>query len=234
VLTLLVNGLLQQLGEGDDAEFLRGLLERYPLESVSVSGKSIKILFMSANPDNLARLRSDKEYREVDAALQSSRYRERFTLVAAPATRILDLPELLLRHEPTIVHFSGHGAVAGLVAEKDDGSAALIPPEAAAGLFRALSAPIRVVILNACVSETQAEAIAREIGCVVGMTNEIGDGAAILFATGFYQALGYGQSVQKAFDLGTNRMALGGSRASSTPRLLTKPGINADEQVLAR
>lgn len=234
VITLLINGLLQGLGEGEDAEFLRSLLERYPLEAASAGSQPIKILFVSASPDNLARLRSDREYREVDAALQSSRYRDRFTLIAAPATRVLDLPELLLRHEPNVVHFSGHGAVVGLVAEQNDGSAALIPPEAAAALFRALSAPLRLVVLNACLSETQADAIAGEVGCVVGMTGEIGDGAAILFATGFYQALGYGQSVQKAFDLGTNRIALGGSKGSATPRLIARRGVSADDLVLAR
>jgi hypothetical protein len=33
VITLLINGLLQQLGEGEDVAFLRGLLTRYPLET---------------------------------------------------------------------------------------------------------------------------------------------------------------------------------------------------------
>ena len=64
-------------------------------------------------------------------------------------------------------------------------------------------------MLNACYSEAQAQAIAKHIDCVVGMTTAVGDDAAIDFATAFYRALGYGRDVQTAFDLGTNQIALG-------------------------
>jgi hypothetical protein len=67
---------------------------------------------------------------------------------------------------------------------------------------------IRCVILNACYSEQQAGAIAEHIDCVIGMTEAIGDKAAISFASAFYQALGYGRDVKTAFDLGCVQIGL--------------------------
>jgi hypothetical protein len=71
---------------------------------------------------------------------------------------------------------------------------------ALAGLFRALKGRTRLVVLNACSSRPQAEAVAEEVDCVVGMGRAISDGAAIDFAASFYRALGFGRSVRNVFD----------------------------------
>ena len=83
---------------------------------------------------------------------------------------------------------------------------------------------IRCVVLNACYSEQQAQAIAEHIDCVVGMTNAVGDDAAIQFATAFYRALGFGRDVQTAFDLGTNLIGLQGLPDEDIPHLVAKRG----------
>ena len=72
-----------------------------------------------------------------------------------------------------------------------------------------------------------AEAVAEEVDCVVGMSEKIGDEAAIRFAGGFYQALGYGRSVQTAFELGCNKINLAKLDEEAVPKLLVKPGVNA-------
>ena len=47
-----------------------------------------------------------------------------------------------------------------------------------------------------------------QIGCVIGMPSEVGDQTAIAFAVpAFYQALGYGQDIKTAFDLGCVQLA---------------------------
>ena len=94
-------------------------------------------------------------------------------------------------------------------------------------MFRALNDNVRCVVLNACFSSTQAQAIAQEIDCVVGMSQAIGDDAAIQFASGFYQALGYGRSVQTALDLGCSQIDLEALGDEATPQLLVKPGADA-------
>jgi hypothetical protein len=74
--------------------------------------------------------------------------------------------------------------------------------------------------LNACYSATQARAIAEHIPYVVGMSESIGDDAAILFAIGFYKALAGGKSIPKAFEFGKVEIRLHGIPEHGTPVLI--------------
>jgi hypothetical protein len=75
------------------------------------------------------------------------------------------------------------------------------------------------VVLNACYSEVQAEAIAQHIPFVIGMNDAIGDIAAVKFSVGFYDALGAGWSYPEAYQLGCNAIALTASSQSLIPVL---------------
>ena len=189
----------------------------------------IRILFLAANPVDTPALRLDEEIRAIDGALREAEFRDRFEIRQEWATRIGDLQEALLRHDPDIVHFSGHGTEASeIVLTSATGTGEPVPREALGRLFAVLADHIRCVVLNACYSEGQAEAIAEHIDCVVGMTQAVGDDAAIEFATGFYRALAYGRSVQTAFDLGANLIALHGLPDEATPHLVASKGNAAE------
>ena len=116
-------------------------------------------------------------------------------------------------------------AYAALLAQGLDGAGEARPvqPEALASLFAILKDNVRCVVLNACFSNQQAGGIARSIDCVIGMAEEVADTAAIDFATGFYLGLGYGRSVQTAFELGRNRINLAG-QAGAHPRVRLRVG----------
>jgi hypothetical protein len=103
---------------------------------------------------------------------------------------------------------------------------------ALASLFRALKDNIRVVMLNACYSRGQADAITEVIDCAIGMNKAIGDRAAITFAASFYRALGFGRSVQEAFEQGKTALLLEGIAEESTPELHVRQGIDASAIVL--
>ncbi|MFN8443986.1 MAG: hypothetical protein U0175_24610 [Caldilineaceae bacterium] len=79
--------------------------------------------------------------------------------------------------------------------------------------------------MNACFSETQANAIAQHINFVVGMNQKLGDQAAIAFAIGFYQALGAGRTIDEAYKLGVVQIRLQGSPEHLTPVLLKKNNL---------
>jgi hypothetical protein len=68
----------------------------------------------------------------------------------------------------------------------------------------------------------------------VGMKGTIGDIAAIEFVSAFYQALGYGRSVQTAFHLGCNAIAILGIPEANTPRLVMRKGVDAAQLLLTR
>jgi hypothetical protein len=191
-----------------------------PATTRETAGK-IKILFLASLPDDQSRLRLDKEYREIEARIRASQHRDRLELVSRWAVRARDLQDVLLHEKPQIVHFSGHGsATEELILEDDHGRTRPVSKKALTGLFRILKDDIRVVVLNACFSKPQAEAIAEQVGCAVGMKQAIGDAAAIEFASAFYQAIGYERSIQTAFELGCNALELLGIPEEDTPTLV--------------
>ncbi len=163
------------------------------------------ILILASNPKNTSQLRLDEEVREIDAGLQRAKKRELFDLKQRWAVRYQEVYQALLDFKPQIVHFIGHGSGDdGLALEDENGNLKLVDTEAIAELFGLFSNKIECVVLNACYSEVQAIAIAKYIPYVIGMNQAIGDKAAIKFATGFYDAIGAGESVEFAYKLGCN------------------------------
>jgi len=212
----------------------------------TVAPAKIRILFLGANPSDTTRLALGREVREITQRLRTTPQGEHFELVSEWAVRIRDLQAALLRYKPQIVHFSGHGRgnhfpdPAGatreflpadepdeeelggeILVEDDAGMAQPIPAPALADLFRIVGG-VHCVVLNACHSAAQAEAIRKHVDAVVGMSRSIEDSAAIHFAWAFYQGLGFGNSVGKAFELGKNQIDLAGLRDGKVPTLLTR------------
>ncbi|MDM8539755.1 TIR domain-containing protein [Desulfococcaceae bacterium HSG9] len=210
--------------------------ETQPLHDAPNSGKKpgaatpqfdlserIKILFLGANPTDNMRLRLDEEVRSIDQALLSARFRDRFDFLQEWAVQTTDLPGILMRHEPNVVHFSGHGSSKSeIMLENSLGQSMPVPPRTLSKLFAVLRGHIRCVVLNACYSEDQAKSIAEHIDCVIGMSDAIGDRAAINFVSAFYQALAYGKNIKTAFDLGCIQIDLAGLAEGDKPRLIQR------------
>jgi hypothetical protein len=117
--------------------------------------------------------------------------------------------------------------------EDAGGKARSVSQAALSTLFSLLKDNLRVVVLNACYSQPQAEAIAQHIDCVVGMAEAVGDRTAIVFAAAFYQALAYGRDVQTAFSLARNQAQLEGLPDEDVPQLLA-PNANPAQVAFAR
>src|SRR6516165_5603952 len=80
-----------------------------PRPSGLAPGK-LKVLFLAANPRS--DLRIDEEIRGIQQRVWSSGAVE---IIPALAARREDLIDLLNRHKPHIVHFSGHGSRLGQI-----------------------------------------------------------------------------------------------------------------------
>lgn len=185
------------------------------------------VLFFASNPDDVTSLRLDEEARAIKEKIERSEHRDVLDLVTRWATRPDDLLQELNDLQPTVVHFSGHGSAAGeLVLMNDSRQAKLVNPEALRALFSTLKDNIRLVVLNACYSKTQATAIADVIDCVIGMNSSIGDQAAIAFAASLYRAIGYGRSVKDAFEQGKVSLMLEGVPEENTPELHVREGVD--------
>ncbi|NEQ53697.1 MAG: adenylate cyclase [Leptolyngbya sp. SIO3F4] len=187
------------------------------------------ILILTANPSDTSRLRLDEEVREIQEGLNLSAERDSFNVVSQWATRPDDLRRALLKYKPQIVHFSGHGAGAnGLVLESDTGKAKPVSGSALSRLF-GLFPSVECVLFNACYSQVQADAVVKHVDYVVGMTDAIGDRAAIEFAVGFYDALGYGNPVPFAYEVGLSAIALEGLEEIATPVLKIRKGLEKSD-----
>jgi len=183
------------------------------------------ILFLAANPTDATRLRLGQESRDIQGKLQLAKERDRFQFEQRWAVRPEDLMQALLDIDPQIVHFSGHGTSEGELCLEDlSGKIHPVKADVLGALFKLEADHLQCVVLNACYSEIQANAIGKYIPYVIGMNQAIGDQAAISFAVGFYQALGGGCSIQEAYERGCLLISLQNIPEYLTPVLITKKG----------
>ena len=167
------------------------------------------ILFLAANPHDEQLLRVTRELREIKEILSKSRNRD-WTIRDEGAVRAADFLHALHASQPTIVHFSGHGAHDGSVFIEDDaGGGIAVRPEVLRDLF-ASETSIECVVLDACFSIAQAEAIASDVPYAIGTTGTIADDSAIAFSMGFYQGLTTGKKIDEAFKSGVDLIRLSG------------------------
>ena len=192
-------------------------------------GPAIKrtILVLAANPKNTPQLRLDQEVREISNGLERAKKRDEFSLQQKWAARPLDVRRAMLDYKPNIVHFCGHGSgEEGIAFEDANGQALLVSADALSGFFELFADKVDCVVLNACYSERQAEAIVKHIPHVIGMKKAIGDAAAIEFAVAFYDALGAGESIEFAYKLACNAIQWAGIPEHLTPVLKLKTQVS--------
>ncbi len=221
------------------------LSDKLPDEGEDGSGPSSfkrdVILFLASNPSKSAKLQLDKEFIEIFNALQDGEIE--FTLKAEWAITPNDLQRAILKHRPRIIHFSGHGAgtgnskqegtreldfedeephEGGIYVQTSIGKPKLVAARALTNLFRVFSKKIEidVVLLNACHSQPQAEAISEHVPYVIGMNKAVSDRSAIDFSIGFYQGISNEDDIEFAFNLAANNIMLeGGFDEAETPVL---------------
>lgn len=116
------------------------------------------------------------------------------------------------------------GYTGGIVVEDNSGKARLVKADALATLFGNISG-IKCVILNACYSEAQAKAILEKIPYVIGMNTAVPDNTAIMFATGFYRALGNGRDYENAFNLAKSLIEIEGLKGADIPVIHINPSL---------
>ncbi|MEM7573521.1 MAG: CHAT domain-containing protein [Bacteroidota bacterium] len=175
----------------------------------------IKILMLTSNPSDTVKLNLDREHSRINSELEDKGSSAEFKLYRQRDTTIMDLTKSIVKHDPHIVHFSGHGQDAKAAVEIDESDPlAEVQPDQKGGLmfqqiegheskivdaktlqflFKSFTSthkvPIKVVMLNACHASEQAAAIGSVVDYVIGTNDAIMDEAAWTFSTGFYHIL---------------------------------------------
>src|ERR1044072_8706261 len=186
----------------------------------------IRVLLLAANPPESDRLQLDEEIRMIQRHLDDTGG-IKFDLRLELAVRRDDFPSLLMRYQPHIVHFAGHGTKeGGIVFQDEAGAEAVLSPQVLAGYFSVLTDNVQCVILNSCYGAAQAHTIAQSIDSVIAMQGQAPDYMGIRFSRGFYEALARGRSIGDAFEIA--RLLITGAEPEDAeiPRLFVRKGLD--------
>jgi hypothetical protein len=189
--------------------------------------EKIHILFLSANPWTTGRILVDEEAREIFERIQEGPYRDLIELHKHTATRAIDLQRLLLLHKPHIVHFSGHASKKHkLILGGAPGRGKTIDQQGLVEVLALYNHHLRLVLLNACFTKTQARSLAEVVDYSVGTGRGIGDKGSVAFAGAFYRALGFGKSIREAFESAKAELVLTKMPRTQGIELFVRDGIS--------
>ena len=78
---------------------------------------------------------------------------------------------------------------------------------------------IRLVVFNACFSESQAVSVVEHIEAAIGMSESIQDDTACTFAAQLYSSIGFGRSLQVSFNI---------------PQIYVRDDVDLNDMILVR
>lgn len=218
---------LDKGAEGIASKVLLAIRRFERRETLGVSECRPRVLYIGASPSNRSKLALDEEVRAISRSLRLSGASRQLEIHSAWAVRLSELQELLYEDRPLILHFGGHGSESGdLLLLDPEGRARPVTPRA---LELALTGRgIRLAVLNACFSDSQAVAIRRSVDFVITMSGAVEDAAAIAFSKGFYLGLAAGGSVASALDAGRAGIALEYPGDEVIPQLHHRPDMDPE------
>jgi hypothetical protein len=193
--------------------------------------EKFRILFLSANPWTTGRILVDEEAREIFERIQEGPCRDRFELHKHTATRAIDLQRFLFFHKPHIVHFSGHGSKKHeIILGGAPGRGQTIDQQGLVKVLGHYHHHLRLVLLNACFTKTQARSIAEVIDYSIGTGKKIGDKGSVAFAGAFYRALSFGEAIRDAFNSAKAELELRKVPRTQGIELFVRDGINESDR----
>lgn len=205
------------------------------IERLKAIPEKITVLFMAANPSDTPQLRLDEEARSIQEKIRLSEYRDSIRFESRWATRASDILQAINETNPTVVHFSGHGAETGeLALLNPDGSTKIVTKEAITMAMSTASDTIRLVVFNACFSELQAVSVVEHIEAAIGMSDSIRDDTACTFAAQLYSSIGFGRSLQASFNQAIAELLLEGIPGENIPQIYSRDGVNLNDVILVR
>ena len=198
------NGKESEVFQGSDRKRQKDGMGIGHFDSSIIKKRPIKVLFLASHPSKTSQIRREKEVNEIKNRLLNAKFLGQFELHAEWAVRYKDIRIAFLDYKPQIVHFIGNAYEVGLKVKDQAGNLISISPEVFSRLFELSSGHIDCVILNNSYDLAYVNAISQHINYVIGIGNNITEKAPMEFNLGFYDALGAGMSVEKAFQLGCN------------------------------
>lgn len=194
----------------------------------------LKLLLLAANSVDTIDSRASDEIQAIDRAIQAAPLRDKFAIRKEVALRVSDIGPLLLKHNPDILHISGHGReTEGLVLENDLRQVAKVQCAQLKEVLLTAGSNLQLVFFGFCHSADCAKAISKRIDFVLGIEGEISVESSLAFAPAFYAALASGNSIQQAVAYGKSILGLEGLPAADSVVLQVHDGAD-DAKSLVR
>ncbi len=197
----------------------------------------LRVLMLAASPEG--DLRVNREQSRIRNAVERALHRDLVELDVRPSATREDLLDGITRFRPHVVHFSGHSND-DLIVFEDDVDArhqgVIVSAKAFARAVTATDDPPLLVLLNSCNSARQAHALVNEgvIPFAIGMSDEIGDGDAITYATQFYASVANGQSIASSHASGQAAVELAGLQGHALPVLAHASDVDPGTAILVK
>lgn len=190
--------------------------------------EKLRILMLAASSEG--DLRVGREQKRIRAAVESALHRDLVELDVRPSATASDLLDGITKFRPHVVHFSGHSNDELIVFENDIDAkhkGVVVSATAFANAVAATDEPPLLVLLNSCHSASQIQHLVESVApFAIGMSDSIGDGDAITYATQFYAAVANGQSIFSAHASGQAAVQLAGLPGHDLPTLACTDGAD--------
>jgi hypothetical protein len=188
----------------------------------------LKLLLLAANSVDTIDSRASDEIQAIDRAIQTAPLRDKFEIRKEPALRVSDIGPSLLKHNPTVLHISGHSRkTEGLVLENDHGHVAKVQCAQLKDVLFSAGKNLQLVFFGFCHSADCAKALSTRIDFVLGIEGEILVDSSLAFAPAFYAALASGSSIKEAVAYGKSILGLEKLSGADAIVLLVRSGADA-------
>lgn len=159
----------------------------------------MKILYIASNPAQADPLEIEQEINLLREKLDSAGIAKQVDLRIYSNLRVDDLPDVIARVRPDVLHFAAHGKDDAIIlAHEQRGHVALDGAKLAA-ILGALSVRPKLILLNACESAAMAQAVAAQADFVIGTDAPVSNVGARSMAATLYGMLARGVSLGQSF-----------------------------------
>ena len=164
-----------------------------------------RVLMVGVSPNDETRIKFEKELNGVKQAIKQAKHRAAIRIDELVGCSVDDLRRQLLEEEYDFIHFFGHGFNSGITLADAENNAKDVKLDSLRDLISSAKT-VPGVLLNSCDS---LKDVSEPLGkFTIGMNDEVDDEHAVSFAVGFYDAIGAGETVERAITEGTNNVSL--------------------------
>ncbi len=187
----------------------------------------LKLLLLATNSVDTIDPRASDEIRAIDRAIQTAPLRDKFEIHKEPALRVSDIGPLLLKHNPDVLHISGHSrSTEGLILENDLGRVAKVQCAQLKDVLFNAGRNLQLVFLGFCHSADCANELSTRIDFVLGIKGEIQAKSSLAFTQAFYVALASGSRIKEAVAYGKSILRLEKRRGVNAVVLQARDGAD--------